>query len=74
MLINVGKISRESVKRLAKKHFGVSITNGGADEIACILEGEAKLISDFAVNNAKKNSRSKVTKKDIHDYMIKGGR
>ena len=69
----MGSISRSSIKKLIKRHFDVSITNGGAEEIAKILEGEAKNISSFAVKNAKKNSRDKVTKKDIHDYVIKGG-
>lgn len=70
---NLGNISRSSIKKLVKKHFAVNITDGGAEEIAKILECEAENISRFAVKNAKKNSRGKVTKKDINDYMIKGG-
>ena len=70
----MGKISRDSIKKLIKKHFAVSVTDGGADEIAKILEGEAKRISDFAVKNAEKNRRDKVTNKDIKEYVIKGRR
>jgi histone H3/H4 len=70
----VGKISRDSIKKLINKHFAVSVTDGGADEIAKILEVEAERISDFAVKNAKKNRRDKVTKKDIKEYVIKGHR
>ena len=68
----MGTISRTSIKKLVKKHYGVGITAGGADEIAKILEVEAQKISSYAVKNAKKNSRDKVTKKDINDYVIKG--
>jgi len=69
---DLGTISRSSIKKLVKKHFAVNITEGGAEEIAKILEAQAQNISKFAVKNAKKNSRDKVTKKDINDYMIKG--
>jgi histone H3/H4 len=74
VLIYVGKISRDSIKKLVKKHFAVSVTDGGADEIAKILEVEAERISSFAVKNAKKNRRDKVTKRDIKEYVIKGHR
>ena len=68
----MANISRNSIKKLVKEHFSVGITDGGADELAFILENEAKRISSFAVDNAKKCSRGKVTKKDIVDYVIKG--
>jgi histone H3/H4 len=68
----MAKISRSSVRKFVREHFGVNITDGGADEIAGILEGEASRISSFAVGNARKDSREKVTKKDIIDYVIKG--
>lgn len=70
----MGKISRDAIKRLIKRHFEVSVTDGGADEIAKILEGEAERIASYAVKSAKKNSRDKVTKKDIKDYVIRGRR
>jgi HJR/Mrr/RecB family endonuclease len=69
----MGKISRDSIKKLIKRHFDVSVTNGGADEIAKILEAEAKRISDFAVSNAKRRG-DKVTKKDIREYVARGRR
>ncbi len=65
-------ISRGSIKALIKKKFGASITKGGVDELARILESEAKEISSFAVQNAKKNKRDKVTRSDIRDYVVKG--
>lgn len=65
-------ISRSSVRALIKKRFKASITKGGLDELARILESEAKSISAFAVDNAKKNNREKVTRSDIRDYSIKG--
>lgn len=64
-------ISRSSIKALIKKKFKATITPGGADELARILENEAKRISSFAVLNAKKNKREKVTRSDIKDYIIK---
>ncbi len=65
-------ISRSSIKALIKKRFKATITRGGAEELARILESEAKRISSFAVQNAKKNKREKVTRSDIKDYMING--
>ncbi len=74
MLIYVGRISRDAIRKLVKKHFDVSVTAGGAEEIAKILENEAEKIASYAVKNAKKDSRDKVIKKDIKDYVIKGRR
>ena len=65
----MGRISRDAIRRLVKKHFDVNVTEGGAEEIAKILESEAKRIASYAVKNAKKNSRNKVIKTDIKDYV-----
>lgn len=65
-------ISRSSIRALIKKRFKASITKGGVDELARILESEAKRISAFAVQSAKKSKREKVTRSDIRDYSIKG--
>lgn len=67
----MANISRATIKELVKVRFGVSITDDGADEIAEILEKEAQRISSFAVENAKKQNRGKVTKSDISEYTIR---
>jgi histone H3/H4 len=64
-------ISRSSIKALIKKKFKANITQGGLDELARILENEAKSISSFAVQNAKKKRRDRVTRSDIRDYIVK---
>ncbi len=68
----MASIPRASIKGLMKKFFGVNITDEGAAEMVRILEDEAKRISKYAVNNAKRVGREKVTKKDILEYVIKG--
>lgn len=65
-------ISRNSIKVLIKRKFKANITEGGVDELARILENEAKKISSFAVQNAKKKRRDRVTRSDIRDYIVKG--
>ncbi len=65
-------IPRDAIKALIKSHFGVNITEEGADEMARIIESKANEMSGFAVSNAKKNGRSKVTKDDIKQYLIDG--
>lgn len=67
----MANISRGAIKDFVKSRFGVNITDDGAAEIAEILEKEAQKISSFAVENAKKQNREKVTKKDINDYAIR---
>ncbi len=66
----MAKIPRTAIKQLVKSYFNASITEGGADAMAKMLEQEAKRISSFAVDNAKKENRSKVTRKDISKYVI----
>lgn len=63
-------ISRSSIKALIKKKFKANITEGGVDELAKILENEAKNISSFAVQNAKRKKRDRVTRSDIRDYIV----
>ncbi|MDE1823728.1 MAG: hypothetical protein KGH74_00320 [Candidatus Micrarchaeota archaeon] len=65
------RISAKKIKHIVNRNFGVKITEKGAERIAEILEKEAKKISSFAVQNAIKDKRGKVTKKDIKDYVIK---
>ena len=63
-------ISRNTIKRLVKRHFGVSITDKGADRLAGMLEKEARKMATFAVENAKSNNRDKIVRKDIDEYVI----
>lgn len=65
------RISPKKIKNIVNRSFGVKITEKGAERIAEILENEAKKISSFAVQNAIKDKRGKVTKKDIRDYVIR---
>lgn len=66
----MANISRASIKKMVKKFFDVNITDDGADEIAKILEAKAREISKYAVDNAKRSNREKVTKEDIARYII----
>lgn len=68
----MAKIPPSVIKGLVKKYFNASITENGAEELAKILEGEAERISKYAVENAKKENRDKVTGKDIKDYVLYG--
>jgi histone H3/H4 len=66
----MAKIPRAAVKRLVKSYFDVNITENGAEAMARILEQEAERISKFAVENAKKENRNRVTKEDISRYIL----
>ena len=69
----MANIPKQAIKKLIKKYFKVNISDDGAVAIASILENKAKRISKFAVNNAKKEKRDRVTKKDIEEYVLKIG-
>ncbi len=64
-------IPKQAVKEIFGKYFGLQLTDDGADALARVLEKKAKSISEYAVKNAKKDKRNKVTKKDIQDYVLK---
>ncbi len=66
----MASISKQAIKRLVKRHFKAVITDDAASELASIIEREATRISKFAVENAKKSKREKVTKEDIYKYMV----
>ncbi len=66
-------IPPDAVKKLVKKYTGSNITSDGAAEIAKFLERKAKEIANFAVKNAKKKKRNKVTKEDIEAYIFQKG-
>ena len=61
----MASIPMEAIKSLIKKQFGVKISDDGAAALAKILERKADAISKFAVDNAKKEKRDRITKKDI---------
>ncbi len=67
----VASIPKASIKRFIKRHFGANITEDGAEEIVKILEEKAKEISEYAVDNAKREERGKVTRKDVMKYVMK---
>lgn len=66
----MASIPKASIKRFVKHHFGANITDDGADEIVKILEEKAEEISKHAVENAKRDSRDKVTRKDVMRYVV----
>jgi len=69
----MANIPNSAIKGMVKKYAKRSITNDGAAAIAGILEEKAKEIAKFAVENAKRGNRSKVTKEDILAYIFKKG-
>ena len=66
-------IPKQAVKKLLKLHFGLKMTDDAAEALARILEKRAKKISKFAVRNAKKAKRVKVTKQDIEEFVLREG-
>ncbi len=68
----MANIPKSSIKALIKKYFQASITEDGANEMALLLERKANEIAGFAVKNAKKKGRVKVTKEDISQYLMHG--
>ncbi len=68
----MANIPKASIKKFVKRYFKANITDEGAEEIVRILEAKAKEISRYAVDNAKKDERSKITRADVMEYVIKG--
>lgn len=66
----MASISKQAIKRLVSKNFKAVITDDAAAELAAIIEKEATRISKFAVTNARKSKRGRVTKEDVQKYMI----
>ena len=69
----MASIPKQAIKKLIKNYFKVNISDDGAVALARILEKKAKRISKFAVKNAKREKRDRVTKKDIEEYVLKIG-
>lgn len=67
----MANISRTAVRQILQRSFNVKVTEKGAEKIAQILEREAGTISNFAVDNARREKRDKVTKNDIKQYRIR---
>ena len=70
---DMADIPRQAIKKMIKEQFDLQITDGAAGALASMLERKAKKISKFAVNNAKRERRDKVTRKDIQEYILKIG-
>ncbi len=68
----MAKIPKSAIKGLVKRYFKANITDAGAEALAKILEKKAESISKYAVENAKKENRDKVTGKDVAEYVING--
>ncbi len=66
----MASLPKEAIKKLIKKYAKANITDTGADELAKILEDKAKAISRLAVENAKKDNRSKITREDITKALL----
>ncbi len=69
----MAKIPAQTIKKIIKQDFGLQITDDAAVAFARVLGKKAEVISKFAVKNAKKEKRNKVTRKDIEDYVMKKG-
>ena len=66
-------IPKQAIQRMISRSFGFKITDDAAAALAHMLESKAKKISKFAVKNAARGKRAKVTKKDIEEYVMKIG-
>ena len=69
----MASIPKQAIKKMVQGYFGLQITDDAAGALAKLLERRARKISRFAVKNAKKEKREKVTKKDIQEYVLKIG-
>ena len=68
----MGKIPKQAIRQLVKRYANVNITEDGVSALAKMLEKKAISISKFAIKNAKKSGRSKITKEDINRYILSG--
>lgn len=68
----MASIPKASIKKFVKRYFKANITDEGAEEIVKILEEKAREISKYAVGNAKREEREKVTRTDVMKYVMKG--
>lgn len=66
-------IPKQAIQKMIRRSFGYSISDDAAAALARMLESKAKKISRFAVRNANRERRTKVTRRDIEDYVMKVG-
>lgn len=66
----MANIPKQAIKKLIKLYANVNITDDGAAALGKILEKKARTISKYAVKNAKKQGREKITKDDVTKYVI----
>ena len=69
----MANIPKQAIQKMISRSFGFKITDDAAASLARMLESKARKISRFAVKNASRAKRAKVTKKDIEDYVMKVG-
>lgn len=69
----MASIPKQAIKKMVQSSFGLQITDEAAGALAKLLERKAKKISKFAVENAKREKRGKVIRKDIEAYVFKVG-
>ncbi len=69
----MANIPKQAIKKMIDQYYGLQITDDAAAALASMLEKRARKISKFAVNNARKDKRGKVTRKDIEAYVLKVG-
>ncbi len=69
----MARIPRAAIRQLVKGSIGAKITEAGAEELARMLEREAEEISRSAVENAAREGRYKVTKKDVMKCIMSRG-
>lgn len=69
----MAKIPKQAIQKMIHRSFGFKITDDAANAMAKMLERKAKSISRFAVKNASHDKRTKVTKKDIEEYVMRVG-
>ncbi len=65
------RISKVMLRRFVRENFGLTMSEGAADELSRILEKKARDISEYAVGKAKKRKRSRILTEDIESYKIK---
>lgn len=69
----MASIPNRAIKKLVKRYTSANITDDGARELARILERQAGRISKNIVRMARKEKRSKITRRDVTRYLLRDG-
>ena len=69
----MASIPKQAIRKIVRQSFGLQISDDAAAAMARLLEKKAEKISKFAVKNARKEKRSKVTRRDIREYALREG-